>query len=117
MVHKDQILEALNTLIEPQFNKSVVELNLIRDVMVKEDTVSLSLIVVTEDEGYKVQAKAFIQQSLANIGVPQVHIRFRLMTDHERSRLEAILTAAGYRYAEASSTSDPAAHSWTILYG
>ncbi|NOU66390.1 P-loop NTPase [Paenibacillus sp. LMG 31461] len=88
MVHKDQILEALNKLIDPQFNKSVVELNLIRDVMVKEDAVSLSLLVVTEDEGYKEQAKAFIQQSLANIGVPQVHIRFRLMTDHERSRLE-----------------------------
>ncbi|MGO4499958.1 P-loop NTPase [Paenibacillus sp. 2RAB27] len=88
MVHKDQILEALNKLIDPQFNKSVVELNLIRDVMVKEDAVSLSLLVVTEDEGYKEQAKAFIQQSLANIGVSQVHIRFRLMTDHERSRLE-----------------------------
>lgn len=88
MVHKDQILEALNTLIEPQFNKSVVELNLIRDVMVKEEAVSLSLIVLTEDEGFKEQAKACIQQSLANIGVPQVHIRFRLITDHERSRLE-----------------------------
>lgn len=88
MVHKDQILEALSKLLDPQFNKSVVELNLIRDVMVKEDAVSLSLLVVTEDEGYKEQAKAFIQQSLANIGVPQVHIRFRLMTDHERSRLE-----------------------------
>ncbi|OAS23259.1 P-loop NTPase [Paenibacillus oryzisoli] len=88
MVHKDQILEALNKLIDPQFNKSVVELNLIRDVMVKEDAVSLSLLVVTEDEGYKEQAKAFIQQSLANIGVTQVHIRFRLMTDLERSRLD-----------------------------
>ena len=56
--------------------------------MVKEDAVSLSLIVITDDEGFKEQAKAFIQQSLANIGVPQVHIRFRLMTDFERSRLE-----------------------------
>ena len=68
MINKEQLLEALNTLMEPQFNKSVVEFNLIRDVMVKEDTVSLSLIVATEDEGYKEQAKASIQQSLANIG-------------------------------------------------
>lgn len=88
MIHKEQLLEALKTLIEPTFNQSVVELNLIRDVMVKEDAVSLSLLVVSEDEGYKEQARAFIQQALANIGVTQVHIRFRLMTDHERARLE-----------------------------
>lgn len=88
MIHKEQLLEALKTLIEPTFNQSVVELNLIRDVMVKEDAVSLSLLVVSEDEGYKEHARAFIQQALANIGVTQVHIRFRLMTDHERARLE-----------------------------
>ena len=58
--------------------------------MVKEDAVSLSLIIVTEDEGYKEKAKAFIQQSLANIGVPQVHIRFRLMTEHERIDWKAV---------------------------
>ncbi|WNR44248.1 Mrp/NBP35 family ATP-binding protein [Paenibacillus roseipurpureus] len=88
MIQKEQLLEALQTLIEPHFNKSIVELNLVRDVMIKEESVSLSLIVLTEDESYKEQARAAIQQTLANIGVQQVHIRFRLMTEHERSRLE-----------------------------
>ena len=57
MVHKEQILEALNTLIEPQFNKSAVELNLIRDVMVKEDAVSLSLLLLQRMKGTKSKPK------------------------------------------------------------
>ncbi len=88
MINKDQLLEALEPLMEPQFNKSVVELNLVRDVMFKEDTVSLSLIVTTEDEAIKEKAKAYIQQTLEKLGIAQVHIRFRLMTDYERNQIK-----------------------------
>ncbi|OCT10883.1 ATP-binding protein [Paenibacillus pectinilyticus] len=103
MIQKDQILEALQTLVEPHFNKNVVELNLIRDVMIKEDAVSLSLLVVTEDEGFKEQARASIQQALANIGIPQVHIRFRLLTEHERNRMEEPVQ----QHSEQANTSKP----------
>ena len=88
MINKDQLLEALKPLMEPHYNKSVVELNLVRDVMFKEDNVSLSLIVTTEDEAFKEKAKVYIQQTLEKLGIAQVHIRFRLMTDYERNQIK-----------------------------
>jgi ATP-binding protein involved in chromosome partitioning len=91
MINKEQLLEALKPLIDPLFNKSITELNLIRDVMIKEDNVSLSLITSTEDESYKNQAKAAIQLSLKQLGITQVHIRFRPITDYERNQLNELL--------------------------
>ncbi|NOU71564.1 P-loop NTPase [Paenibacillus sp. LMG 31458] len=88
MINKDQLLKALQPLVEPHYNKSVVDLNLVRDVMFKEDNVSLSLIVTTEDEAFKEKAKVYIQQTLGKLGIAQVHIRFRLMTDYERNQIK-----------------------------
>lgn len=88
MINKDQLLEALQPLVEPHYNKSVVELNLVRDVMFKDNNVSLSLIVTTEDEAFKEKAKVYIQQTLEKLGIAQVHIRFRLMTDYERNQIK-----------------------------
>ncbi|MEW9702605.1 P-loop NTPase [Paenibacillus sp. SI8] len=86
-MNKDQLLEALKPLVDPGYNKSITELNLVRDVMIKEDSVSLSLITTTEDEAYKNQAKTAIQLSLKPLGITQVHIRFRAITDYEREQL------------------------------
>lgn len=97
MINKAQLLEALKSLIEPHYNKSVVELNLVRDVMFKEDAVSLSLIVTSEDEAFKEKAKAHIQQTLEKLGVAQIHIRFRLMTDYERNQIKDAVPAAAER--------------------
>ncbi|MBD0384585.1 Mrp/NBP35 family ATP-binding protein [Paenibacillus sedimenti] len=91
MINKDQLLEALKPLIDPQYNKSITDLNLVRDIMIKEDSVSLSLIITIEDEAYKNQAKAAIQLSLKPLGVDQVHIRFRTITEYERNQLNEVL--------------------------
>ncbi|MEC0229819.1 Mrp/NBP35 family ATP-binding protein [Paenibacillus alba] len=87
MITKDQLFEALKPLIEPQYNKSVVELNLIRDVLFNGENVSLSLIVTSEDEAFKEKAKSYISQTLEKLGAAQVHVRFRLMTDYERNQI------------------------------
>ncbi|KRF21979.1 P-loop NTPase [Paenibacillus sp. Soil787] len=100
MINKDQLLEALQPLVEPQFNKSVVELNLVRDVMFKDDNVSLSLIVAIEDETFKEKAKVYIQQTLEKLGVAQVHIRFRLMTDYERNQIKDTVHPAEEKKAQ-----------------
>ncbi|MGG1555943.1 P-loop NTPase [Paenibacillus ferrarius] len=88
MIQREQLMEALQPLIDPQFQKSVVELNLVRDVMIKEEAISLSVITTSDNEGYKEEAKAFIADALGALGASQVHVRFRLMTDHERGRIE-----------------------------
>ncbi|TXK78073.1 Mrp/NBP35 family ATP-binding protein [Paenibacillus sp. N3.4] len=87
MINKDQLLVALKPLHDPQYDKSIVELNFVRDVMFKEDHVSLSLIVTSEDEAFKEKAKTFMEQALEKLGVSQLHIRFRLITDYERGQI------------------------------
>ncbi|MDD9272079.1 P-loop NTPase [Paenibacillus sp. GCM10023248] len=95
MINKDQLIEALKPLLEPRYNKSVVELNLVRDILIKEESVSLSLIVAAEDQAYKESSGSFIRQALEKLGVPQVHIRYRLMTDYERNQIEEAFQPEG----------------------
>ncbi|MBP1967477.1 Mrp/NBP35 family ATP-binding protein [Paenibacillus aceris] len=94
MINKDQLLEALKPLQEPRYNKSVVELNLVRDILIKEESVSLSLIVTAEDEAFKEKAKTYIREAIEQLGTVQVHIRFRLMTDYERNQIEELYKPA-----------------------
>ncbi|NEW09627.1 Mrp/NBP35 family ATP-binding protein [Paenibacillus sp. SYP-B3998] len=94
MINKDQLLETLKPLIDPQYKKSITDLNLVRDIMIKEDSVSLTVITTTEDEAYKNQAEAAIQLSLKPLGITQVHIRFRSITDYERNQLNEVLQPA-----------------------
>ncbi|SDO95390.1 ATP-binding protein involved in chromosome partitioning [Paenibacillus sp. yr247] len=107
MINKDQLFEALRPLMEPHFNKSVVELNLVRDILFKEANVSLSLIVATEDEAYKEKAKAYIQQALETLGVAQVHIRFRLMTEYESNQIKELVQPAAAEQKKSKQVQPP----------
>ncbi|MFC5452250.1 Mrp/NBP35 family ATP-binding protein [Paenibacillus aestuarii] len=104
MINKDQLLEALKPLIDPQYQKSMTDLNLVRDIMIKEDGVSLTLITTTDDEAYKQQAKSAISLSLKPLGVEQVHIRFRAITDFERNQLNEALQPAAQQADAAPQT-------------
>ncbi|MCR8645759.1 Mrp/NBP35 family ATP-binding protein [Paenibacillus sp. N1-5-1-14] len=87
MVSKELILEALKSLQDPEYGKSVVELNFVRDMMIKENNVSLTFVVTTESEDYQNEVRQAVTQALEAKGVGQVHIRFRSITDFEREQL------------------------------
>ncbi|WP_442602754.1 Mrp/NBP35 family ATP-binding protein [Paenibacillus sp. KN14-4R] len=87
MISKEQILEALKSLQDPEYRKSVVELNFVRDMMIKENNVSLTFVVTTEDPAYQAEVKQAVTSGLGALGVSNVHIRFRSITDHEREQL------------------------------
>ncbi len=53
MLTREQVLQALNGFIEPQYQQSITRLNFVRDILIKEDSVSLTLIVTSQDENYK----------------------------------------------------------------
>ncbi len=87
MTTKDEILQALQPIIDPQYGKGIVQLNLVRDMMVKEDSVSLTYVTTKDDEAYKQAAREEVERILRGLGINQVHIRFRMISDHERSQL------------------------------
>jgi ATP-binding protein involved in chromosome partitioning len=87
MISKEQVLQCVQPLIDPQFGQSVTQLGLIKDVMIKETSVSLTYITTTEDERYKENARKAVTEALKAQGVEQIHIRFRMITDHERGQI------------------------------
>ncbi|MEV2289056.1 Mrp/NBP35 family ATP-binding protein [Paenibacillus larvae] len=83
---REEVLEALQDLVDPHYGKSIVELGGIKDVIIKGQTVALTC-VLSKDEGVnKDKLKQDITEVLTRKEIEQVHIRFRVMTDFERAQ-------------------------------
>jgi ATP-binding protein involved in chromosome partitioning len=92
MVTREQVLQLLSRIRDPQLAKSLVELNLIKDIMVKENSVSLTYILVSDEpEASKETRRQEVAKALQSAGIEHVHIRFRALTDFEKSELNAKL--------------------------
>ncbi|MDT3428524.1 ATP-binding protein involved in chromosome partitioning [Paenibacillus forsythiae] len=87
MLSREQIQELLQPVTDPETGKSLVELQLIRDIMIKEDRISLSLICPETDETKRMKLEQEVRDRLREGGAENVHIRLRDITDHERSKL------------------------------
>lgn len=64
-----------------------MELQLIRDIMIKEDRISLSLVCLDQDEKSRMELEQQVRDLLTAGGAGNVHIRLRDATDYERSIL------------------------------
>ncbi|MDQ0340223.1 ATP-binding protein involved in chromosome partitioning [Caldalkalibacillus uzonensis] len=94
MLTEQNILDALKEVKDPELNKSLVELNMIRNIQVDQDN-NVSLTVVLTISGCPL--KATIEQDVVNklkeIGANQVELTFGSMTDQERAALAQRLRA------------------------
>jgi ATP-binding protein involved in chromosome partitioning len=84
---KEQVMQSLEQIIDPEYGQSVVKLNLIKDMMVKENSVSLTFITTNDTDSYKDEVRTQITGILEQQGIQQVHVRFRMISDHEKSQL------------------------------
>lgn len=93
-MNREQVLEKLRHLQDPTYRKSMVELNMIRDVMVKESGIAMSVLLSSssDEEARKSELRAQITEMLGREGAADVHIRFRTMSDFERE--EAVKKSA-----------------------
>ena len=85
MVTKDQVLQALHYIIEPTLKRSIVDIGLVRDVVVRESSVSLTLVLHPESrvDHYTTPLNKELHEALARIGIAEPHIRVRTMTEKE----------------------------------
>ncbi len=95
MLSREQIQELLLPITDPETGKSLVELQLIRDIMIKEDRISLSLVCLETDETKRMELEQEVRDRLREGGAENVHIRLRDATDHERSLLKQGGTTEG----------------------
>ncbi|MEX2460014.1 MAG: Mrp/NBP35 family ATP-binding protein [Paenibacillaceae bacterium] len=88
MITKEQVLEAVKHVYDPEFKKPLVELNFIRDILIKDERVALTVVLSADDELLKSQYKQDVTGAIKHLGFRgEVHIRFRAISDHEKSDL------------------------------
>ncbi|MGA9174545.1 MAG: Mrp/NBP35 family ATP-binding protein [Thermoactinomyces sp.] len=91
MLTKEKILEALKEVKDPELNKSLVELNMIRNIQIKGKEVSLDVILTIQGCPLKIKIQEDVEQAVRNLGAEKVEIHFGSMTDEERAALAASL--------------------------
>ncbi|WP_150275564.1 Mrp/NBP35 family ATP-binding protein [Paenibacillus tepidiphilus] len=87
MLTREDIQQLLRPLTDPVSGKSLVDAQLIRDIMIKEDRISLSVSCLDNDAHNRMQLEQKIRDLLAEGGADNVHIRLRDATDYERAVL------------------------------
>ncbi|MDN4605488.1 Mrp/NBP35 family ATP-binding protein [Paenibacillus sp. F6_3S_P_1C] len=87
MLSKEQILELLQPLQEPQLGVSLTELQWVRDVMVKENHVALTMVTLENRTEDTTALSDAARNLLSQHGVNDVHIRLRAASEHERESL------------------------------
>ncbi|WP_342563177.1 Mrp/NBP35 family ATP-binding protein [Paenibacillus sp. FSL R7-0345] len=87
MQTREQIQELLQPLKDQESGKSLIDLQLIRDIMVKEDRISLSIVCLEEEDASRMELEQKVRDLLTESGVENIHIRLRNATDYERSIL------------------------------
>lgn len=87
MLTEQTILEALKDVQDPELHKSLVELNMIRDIKIKDSVVALNVILTIQGCPLKAKIKQDVTDALHAIGATDVHLQFGSMTDEERKQL------------------------------
>ncbi|MGV2795194.1 DUF59 domain-containing protein, partial [Clostridium perfringens] len=84
MITKEQLEAVLRPVAEPALRRSLVDLQWIRDMMIKEDKVSLTVVCLGKDEASQQSIEKEIRLRLAEAGISHVHLRFREASEQER---------------------------------
>ena len=92
MVTKEQVLEALRDVEDPEVHKSIVELDMVRDIEISGSTVSVKvLLTITGCPLRTVIEKSVSDKLLALPGVEQAYVEIGTMSDEERAKFASKL--------------------------
>lgn len=91
MITKEQVLEALRDVKDPEINRGLVELNMIRNIQINGPQVSLEVVLTISGCPLKVKIEEDVVAAIKALGAEQVNLRFGAMTDDERAALSAQL--------------------------
>lgn len=91
MITEQQVLNALKDVQDPEIRKSVVELNMVRNINIDGSKVSLDIILTIQGCPLKVKIQEDVENAIKALGATEVSVRFGSMTDQERAELSAKL--------------------------
>ncbi len=89
MINREQAIEALSRVMDPELNRSLVELDMVRNLQINENgTISFTLALTIPGCPLKETMASDARQALMALeGVRQVDVTFGTMTDEERERI------------------------------
>lgn len=83
MVTEEIVLTALKGVIEPSLNRSIVEINSIREIKINKNFVSIKVAVVNLNSPKQVQFQQNIVDAIKGVGAESVGIRFEQLSEGE----------------------------------
>ncbi|MGE8036470.1 MRP family ATP-binding protein [Lysinibacillus sp. KCTC 33748] len=91
MLTNEHILKTLQKVDDPELHKSIVDLNMVRNIQVNGTHISLDIILTIQGCPLKAKIQQDVEEALKAIGATNVSITFGSMTDDERRSLTASL--------------------------
>ncbi|PLT28821.1 P-loop NTPase [Peribacillus deserti] len=91
MLTVEQVMHALRDVQDPELHKSLVELNMIRNIRIDGRHIQLEVVLTIQGCPLKAKIKADVEHALREIGALSVDIVFGAMTPEERAALTQYL--------------------------
>lgn len=88
MVTKENVLEALQPVLEPTLKRGLTALGLIRDMMIREASVSLTVVLHPDSMGQAAGVEQDVVNALSGLLEGKPHIRVRAMTEREQAEAQ-----------------------------
>ena len=84
---RDEVLKALEGVIDPELKRSVVELDMVRDVVVENGRVELTIALTVAGCPLRASFEQQVEEALRPLGVREVGLGFTVMTPEEKDAL------------------------------
>jgi ATP-binding protein involved in chromosome partitioning len=81
----DDVITALRPVEDPELHRSIVDLDMVRDVAVTGDSVSLEVTLTVAGCPLRNEIQTRVTTALTGVGVREVDLRFGVMTDEQRA--------------------------------
>src|SRR6266480_4867096 len=88
---REQILKALEQVIDPELKRNVVELDMVRDVRIAGEEVTVGIALTVAGCPLRASCEEQVATALGPLGVERVQLEFDVMTPEERAALTARL--------------------------
>ncbi|MBU3568802.1 P-loop NTPase [Priestia aryabhattai] len=91
MLTNKQVMNALQHVEDPELHKSIVELNMVRNIKIEDKNVELEVVLTIQGCPLKARIKEDVENALKEIGASSVSLTFGSMTPEERATLTKTL--------------------------
>lgn len=91
-MNKEEVMKILDTVYDPELHKSLVELDMVRNIIIKDKRIALEIVLTIIGCPLKNTIEEDVRKALNSIGFEEVNISFTAMNHEEKERLRNKLT-------------------------